>query len=389
MRPKSLLLLTLALGCGLVASIGISQVLDRKAGLGRSTTETEAIYIAKLDINLGDALTEEVLKLEEWPKDKIPAGAIRELDELVGRRPRTKVYQGEPILEMKLVAPDARDNPADQVPPGFRVVSVRVDAHTGAAGLLRPGDRVDVQLFVKKDSRTGISKTMAKTILKEVRVFAVEQDFRREADEDEASPPRTVSLVVSPEQADKLTLATRLGEINLVMRNPDDRGNIKSDGANVDDLFIAEKVDREQERKGGDGSSPLAGGLVSFLKQMSQTAAAQPSLPAVAEMASAGPWTMLILEGSDLREVQVREDGLPLDPFAAAAAARGSSGYLPPAGQNTNTIPSDLDSDSSASDSEGDSPSENDALDFGLDTKTSDGDEPDIIPFLNEEESSD
>ena len=102
MRPKSLLLLALALGCGLVASIGISQVMDRN-GHSQAKLETVPIYVALHNINLGDPIDAKMLSLQEWPKDKVPHGAISTLEELQGRRPRTAIIEGEPILEGKLL----------------------------------------------------------------------------------------------------------------------------------------------------------------------------------------------------------------------------------------------------------------------------------------------
>ena len=75
MRPKSLILLALALGCGLVASLGISQVLDSKNGQV-AVVETVPIYVALHNINLGDPIDEGMVSLEEWPKSKVPVGAI-------------------------------------------------------------------------------------------------------------------------------------------------------------------------------------------------------------------------------------------------------------------------------------------------------------------------
>ncbi len=319
MRPKSLLLLTLALGCGLVASIGISQVLDRKGGGPQTKQETEAIYIAKVDVNLGDALTEDLLNLEDWPSDKVPAGAIRKLERIKGRRPRTKIYKGEPILEAKLISADAHDHPAQQVPPGYRVVSVRVSVQTGAAGLLRPGDRVDVQLYAKRDQRSGIMKTFTKTILKQIRVFAVDQEFRRASDDDDSSPARTVSLVVTPEQADKLMLASRVGEINLTIRNPDDSSTVTSAPSSLEDLLESSAGDPDRERGAVGAIARKATGLLTFLQAMRSTAGSGPSALDGSQVAAADtPWTILILEGSDVREVQVSADGQgtlsPTDP---------------------------------------------------------------------------
>jgi len=343
MRPKSLLLLTLALGCGLVASIGISQVLDRKGWQGPAAAETEAIYIAKTNINLGDKLDEEVLNLEDWPKDKIPPGAIRNLEDLLDRHPRTKIYQGEPILEVKLISADARDNPAEQVPQGYRVVSVRVDVHTGGAGLLRPGDRVDVQMYVKRNRSTGMSVTKTKTILREIRVFAVDQDFRRATDDEEASPARTVSLVVTPEQADKLTLASKLGEINLIMRNPDDQGNPNLDGASIEDLFVSSHGDRKKERVSPiTSAAPPRSGFLQFIKQLGKVTPTANSPPT---QVAAAPWTMLVMEGSDVREVQLKQqDGSPL--WVTGADGTGADYGTAPGAMPTSAGPlSDTSSD--------------------------------------------
>src|SRR5688572_24811584 len=173
MRPKSLLLLALALGCGLVASIGISQVMDRN---NRPVTmETSPIYVAKHNINLGDPIDAEMLSLQEWPKDKVPKGAIANLEELEGRRPRTAIIEGEPILEGKLLEPGQVANPISSIPKGMRLKTIAVDAEKSAAGLLGPGDRVDVQLFVKKDTRSGVDVAKSKIILQNIRVFAVDQ----------------------------------------------------------------------------------------------------------------------------------------------------------------------------------------------------------------------
>lgn len=178
MRPKSLLLLALALGCGLVASIGISQVMDRN-GHAQVKQETVPIYVALHNINLGDPIDAKMLSLQEWPKDRVPHGAISTLEELQGRRPRTSIIEGEPILEGKLLALGQIADPIRSITKGMRLYTIKVDAEKSAAGLLGPGDRVDVQLFVRKDERTGVGTAKSKIILQNVRVFAVDQAVQR------------------------------------------------------------------------------------------------------------------------------------------------------------------------------------------------------------------
>ena len=174
MRPKSLILLALALGCGLVASIGISQVMDRN-GHAQAKLETVPIYVAVHNINLGDPIDAKMLSLEDWPKDKVPHGAISTIEELQGRRPRAAIIQGEPILEGKSLEKGQLADPIRQITKGMRLYTIKVDAEKSAAGLLGPGDRVDVQLFARKDDRSGVKTAKSKVILQNVRVFAVDQ----------------------------------------------------------------------------------------------------------------------------------------------------------------------------------------------------------------------
>src|SRR4051812_3396640 len=258
MRPKSLLLLGLALGCGLVASIGISQVMDRNSGC-QAKIETVPIYVAVKNINLGDPIDAAVLSLQEWPKDKIPHGAISKLEELQGRRPRTAIIEGEPILEGKLLAPGQIADPIRSIQKGMRLKTIGVDAEKSAAGLLGPGDRVDVQLFVRKDQRTGVDTAKSKVILQNIRVFAVDQTVQRSPDgTEEKKVAKTVSLMLTPEQASKLSLAEQIGELSLIPRNPDDDATADGSEYTVDDLLsgTTDKNSREQEQGTAKPATP-------------------------------------------------------------------------------------------------------------------------------------
>lgn len=238
MRPKSLLLLALALGCGLVASIGISQVMEGNAKNARPDIETAPIYVALHNINLGDPIDASMVSLQEWPKDKIPPGALTQLEEIEGRRPRAAIIQGEPILDAKLLAPGEHADPIGAITEGYRLVTISVNAEKSAAGLLSPGDRVDVQLFATRNDSAGIKSPTTKVILQNIRVFAIEQAVQRSGDGGEArSIPKTVSLLVTPEQASKIDLAQNLGELSLIPRNPNDEAETTTVEVTAQDLW--------------------------------------------------------------------------------------------------------------------------------------------------------
>ena len=319
MRPKSLLLLALALGCGLVASIGISQVMEHNSH-SQTKLETVPIYVALHNINLGDPIDLKMLALSEWPKEKVPHGAISKPEDLQGRRPRTAIIEGEPILEGKLLAPGQIADPIRSIQKGMRLKTISVDAEKSAGGLLGPGDRVDVQLFVKKE---GDEAAKSKIILQNIRVFAVDQTVQRSPDgAEEKTIAKTVSLMLTPEQASKLSLAEQIGELSLIPRNPDDDVATDLPEYTVKDLLEGKETNsREKEQGVHDGAA-------------GESSKASDSLVnAINSVPKKEPFRMEIVEAQGVREVLFdAETGRPINSTGAAAGAAGPT-------INTNTSP--------------------------------------------------
>ena len=144
MRARSVLLLMVALGCGLVASIGITQVMARR-GAGQPKGDSSPIYVAQEDIPMGDPISPQLLQLEEWPKDKIPPSALSKIEDIENRRPKSIIFKGSPILDNQLWSKgNSAGGAQPYIPKGYRVVAVKVDDVVALGGILRPGDRVDV-----------------------------------------------------------------------------------------------------------------------------------------------------------------------------------------------------------------------------------------------------
>jgi pilus assembly protein CpaB len=239
MRPKSIVLIVIAMGCGLIASIGISQVMDRKSG--GTSVETSEIFVTMVDVAIGQPLTQQMIKLEEWPKDKVPEGAINKLADIEGRRPKQPLYAGEPILHRKLIDQSGAGGASEKIPKGYRVMSVKVTMDSAASGLLLPGDRVDVIVYLRQGG--GIPVPMTRTILTDVIVFAVNEQITRETDADSSTiNAKTVSLLVKPDQVEKLMLATELGKLRLSLRRADDETQTTAGGASLDDLHSTERA---------------------------------------------------------------------------------------------------------------------------------------------------
>jgi pilus assembly protein CpaB len=326
MRPKSLALLLLALGCGLVASIGITQMLSsRNADSSAATGDTQPVYVAVNDVALGDLLTAQMLKLEQWPKGKVPAGAIARLEDAEGRRARTKLFAGEPILDHRLLGKGTSEQGATAlIPKGYRVVPVKVDLVSGGSSLILPGDRVDVLVHLVKDMSRDIQETVTRTILQDIKVFAVDSvvDLEKEKEPGKTIAAKTISLLVTPEQAVKVMLASQLGTVNLVMRSPEDDQQGVAVQARPAELFgPTARSERGKENLLDDSDSNLtdkANGLLGFLNSMKGKKTPPATVAPAAAEASRETWSMRLLKAGTVDQVDFEAE-----PATAGSQALG------------------------------------------------------------------
>ncbi len=342
MRPKSLILLMLALGCGLVASIGITQVMANRGDGAVATADTAPILVAMDNIPQWSLITAHRVRIENWPKDKVPEDALSNIEDAEGRRTKTLIYAGDPIREAKLFDHGANEHGATMmIPEGLRAVPVKVDSVSGGSGLIVPGDRVDVAVTIQPDTKKGIAEPTTKTFLQDIKVFAVNDQFQVDPDEDDKSiSAKTVSLLVTPEQAQMLMLAADSGKIQLVLRSPDESANAKVAAVTLRQVLeAAEKADREQEElveedkpQAESQLSGLAERFKDFLdKQGAQLAAAAKTAQPLPRMEE-DRWTVRLIRAADVERVvlQKDEDGWkPTGGFTSAAPAGGSG---PPGG---------------------------------------------------------
>lgn len=222
MRAKSLVLLILALGCGLVASIGINQYLSARSDTSAEAPEgTVLVLVANQEIPKSMKIDESMIRLEHWPEASAPGGSINDIALALGRAVKQTVFPGEPLLEQKLAEPGAEGADAT-IPPGLRAFTVKVNTESGVAGFIQPGARVDVTLSVSRSNE--VTTAMAKTILMNIEVWAVDQQIHLSEDDPQATPAKAVTLLVTPEQVEILTLATSHGKVYLSLRNNIDDG---------------------------------------------------------------------------------------------------------------------------------------------------------------------
>lgn len=276
MRAKSFALLILALGCGLVASIGITQVLSKKdvEPVPLSADEV-SVFVVMEDIERYEPLTAQMLKLEPWPKDRIPAGALTKIEDIEGRKTRTQLFAGEPILDNKLF-PKGKDaaGVSGRIPAGYRAIPISVDSVSGGGGMIQPGDRVDVTVYVKKNPAEGIYQSGIQDVLQDIKVFAVNSTVDIQTDETGSKQlaAKTISLLVTPNQAKKLMLASELGSVRLMMRGIGGEEAYEEGMYGSGELFgESDESDPLAERPGV--STPKGGGLLDMLNGSTRSSA--------------------------------------------------------------------------------------------------------------------
>ncbi len=236
MRRQALLLLTLSLAAGGLAAFLAIQVLrspEPSAGDG-DTPAVVPVAVAARDMNVGVLLTSEDIRMVDWPGHSLPAGYSTSAAEVVGRGLLTPVGTNEPLLSSKLAGPDAGGGMQIMIPQGRRAMSVRVDDVVGVAGFVLPGTRVDV--VVTLDRGTNQSEPETRVVLHNLEVLSAGQSIERNPD---GNPEQVsvVTLLVDPEEAEKLALAHSNARLQLALRNPLDLDSIDSPGIRASHLL--------------------------------------------------------------------------------------------------------------------------------------------------------
>jgi pilus assembly protein CpaB len=192
------------------------------------TTPTQPVVVAAADLQIATELSADDLRVVQWPKGAMPEGAFSNPNELVGRGLVSPIVRNEPILVGKIAPKEAGAGLPPVIPPGMRAVSVRVNEVIGVAGYVLPGTHVDV---LATASPTQQSQDMTtKVVLPNLQVLTA--GTRLEQDKKDGKPVQVtvVTLLVSPEQAERLALASTEGKVQLALRNPLDQGTPDTPG---------------------------------------------------------------------------------------------------------------------------------------------------------------
>jgi pilus assembly protein CpaB len=230
-RTRLLMIGGLALALGALVSVLVYKNLQ---GRGPTTGEPAADVIVALDdIQVGARIEDHDVRIARFPVSGLPAGAYSKKSQVLGRGVIIPVTKGEFILPSKLAPENAGSGLPSLIPPGMRAVSVRVNEVVSVAGFVGPGTRVDVLLT---GTPNGSTEPQTTTVLQNVAVIASGHTLERSASGEAQNTP-VITLLASPEDAERLTLASSEGKIQLSLRNPLDTHQDAVDAANARGLY--------------------------------------------------------------------------------------------------------------------------------------------------------
>ncbi len=259
-RTRLLMIGVVALALGAFVSLFVYKNL-----VGRpATVESGAdVIVAADDIQVGSRVEEHDVRIARFPASGLPPGAYIKKSQVMGRGVIIPISKGEFILPSKLAPENAGAGLPALIPPGMRAVSVRVNEVVSVAGFVGPGTRVDVLLT---GTPNGSSESQTTTVLQNVAVIASGQRLERNAAGEAQSTP-VITLLASPEDAERLTLASSEGKIQLVLRNPLDTHQDPVEAANAKGLYM--------------GGTPVAARPRITIRPVRQKTEAPPTSPSV------------------------------------------------------------------------------------------------------------
>jgi len=213
------------------ATFGAYQLLSAKNDTAKVLVRPVVVAIG--DIPEGLAVERAHVATASWPANTVPVGAYSTVDSVVGRVTRVNVFNGEPIVPGRLAPAGTGPGLELKIPPGQRAMAVSVNDVAGISGLLQPNSRVDV-MVTTGDVATG--KATAKLFMSNMRVLSVGTAIQRDAS-GKPMPAASVTLGVTPDEAERLAIAMNQGAIQLVLRGYGDPDSVKTRGATTTDVL--------------------------------------------------------------------------------------------------------------------------------------------------------
>src|SRR5262245_47539499 len=221
MRRLGLIILAVAIVLGGAAIWGVLSMQG-----ARNASAFAHVVVAARPIDLGQALAPDMLRIQRWPADAMPQGVFTDISELTGGQSRValrSIEPNEPILASRVSGAGGRATLSATIAEGHRAVAIRVNDVIGVGGFVLPGDFVDVLLTREEnEGRRGDRAMRTDLLIANIRVLAIDQTANESRNDPQVA--RAVTIEVTPEDGQKVALATQVGTLSLALRRADEIG---------------------------------------------------------------------------------------------------------------------------------------------------------------------
>ena len=241
MRNKRLIIaVAAAIVFGSIAAVSVYRYLAQAQSYAKNLNN---VVVARVDIQIGERINPEKLGVVQLPRSAAPEGTFARIDDnVVGRVAVTRIAAREPVTESRLAPLGSAAGLSSVIPEGYRAMNVRVDDVVGISGFIMPGTLVDIVVVIDPPDGDNQKERVSKIVLQNIKVLANGANLDKPKNEKEVERVKTVTLQVTPEQAEKLALATSEGRLQLVMRNSIDQGDEVTSGATKKSLLSGERA---------------------------------------------------------------------------------------------------------------------------------------------------
>jgi len=250
LRASTIVMIGFAVVFGLLAVFIAQAWLNNQANMqaknfeaNKKPTAMQTVVVAKQPLRFGTELNASMLAEVPWPAASMPSGAFTKISDVLhgGRRVvLTAIEPNEPVLPLKITGPGQRATLSALVKPGMKAVTIRVNDVEGVGGFVLPGDRVDVVLTRQLDKGSATTEV----VLQNARVLAVDQSADERAAK--ATVAKSVTLEVSTVEAQKVWLASSVGNLSLLLRKAGETAEAKTRKVTLNDLSSNEAINTDK-----------------------------------------------------------------------------------------------------------------------------------------------
>jgi pilus assembly protein CpaB len=230
-RTRHLVVVAVAVLTATIASFGVFRAVERMPGRGEQSAR-QTVVVASRSMPIGTELTERDLKVVGWPAGSMVPGAVSATADVVNLGLIVGVLENEPITTSKLASRETGAGLPPAIPPGLRAISIKVDDVIGVSGFVSPGNRVDLVVTIRRQG-----DSMTRTVASNVQVLTAGTRRDQTLPKPDAKSTSVVTLIVSPEDAERIALAQSEGQIMLVLRNPLDEQPTVTSGIKTAELM--------------------------------------------------------------------------------------------------------------------------------------------------------